>query len=182
MKTSERLRIVFLLAFPLLCATAQGQYPELQNVRKMFFTMNLTKDGSLILYYRLEHLDLNQNNLLLAYRGAASAASAGAVDGVFNKLKFFLNGKSDLELAIHNKPSDPEIRFLRLATQLNAPAFLGYKGDINNDKKLIINELLSKEQNTANDYLYSRISRFLLDSGLLLPMEKDQLKKWITKN
>ena len=68
-----------------------------------------------------------------------------------------------------------------MATQLKAPAFLGYDGDLKADKELIIKELTAEKQNAANDYLYSRISRFLLDSGLLKPSEKDQLKELILK-
>lgn len=160
---------------------AAAQALKLEKVREDFFGMNEVKDGALNLYFRLKPLDLSGNAVLMAYRGACSAASAGSVSGVQKKLKYFANGKEELELAVKQKPNDPEIRFLRLATQINAPGFLGYNSSVNDDKKLIVNALSKVQPNDPNTYLYSLIAGYLLTTELLSPSEKQIMRQVMNK-
>lgn len=154
---------------------SSSQIPPLEKVREQFFGMNQSKDGALNLYFRLKPLDLSGSPVLLAYRGAASAAAAGSVSGVNKKLNYFSNGKSELEQAIKRSPGDVEIRFLRLATQVNAPSFLGYHSSIDQDKSIIINLLSQLKPNEPNAYLYFRISGFLLDTDILNAVERKKV-------
>jgi hypothetical protein len=159
----------------------KAQQLSIEQVRDKFFTMDKTEDGALKLYNMLEKADLTKDPVLLAYRGAASAASAGSVNGVRKKLDFFNRGKSDLEKAVGIKHLDAEIRFLRLATQINAPSFLGYTGDIAADKAIIINTLSSINANHPNAYLYLRICRFMLAYVNLSSSEKSTVNQLIVK-
>lgn len=118
---------------------------------------------------------------MLAYRGAASAAAAGSADGVRKKLEFFNRGKGELDKAAGMKPLDAEIRFLRLATQINAPGFLGYTSDIKSDKALIINTLSSVPANHPNAYLYQRICSFMLTHANLEATEKTTVNQLLVK-
>lgn len=118
---------------------------------------------------------------MLAYRGAASAAAAGSVDGVRKKLEFFNRGKGELDKAAGMTPLDAEIRFLRLATQVNAPGFLGYTSDIKSDKALIINTLSIVPANHPNAYLYQRICSFMLTHVDLETTEKNTINKLLVK-
>jgi hypothetical protein len=129
----------------------------------------------------LENTDLLKDPVMLAYRGASSAAAAGAVSGVRKKLEYFNRGKSELEKAVSLKHLDAEIRFLRMATQINAPGFLGYNGDIRNDKSIIINTLKSVGANHPNAYLYLRICRFMLANTELDASEKNTVNQLIVK-
>jgi hypothetical protein len=170
---------VFIL---LMLSSAFGQQNssvmQLEKVREQFFGMKNEKDGALNLYFRLKPLDLSTNPLLKAYRGAASAASAGSVEGVYRKLQYFNTGKSELEEAVKASPSNPEIRFLRLATQVNAPGFLGYNKDIESDKKMLINTFSSMSGTEPNAYLYYRIAGFMLDLKVLNQQEQIQITKF----
>lgn len=159
----------------------RAQQPSLEKVRDQFFAWDKTEDGALKLYKLLEKADLTNDPVLLAYRGASSAASAGSVSGVRNKLAYFNRGKSELEKAVSLKHLDAEIRFLRLATQLNAPGFLGYTGDIKGDKSIIINTLNSVNGNHPNAYLYLRICRFMLAHAELDASEKTTVNQLIVK-
>ncbi|MEI8046502.1 MAG: hypothetical protein WCI92_03915 [Bacteroidota bacterium] len=143
--------------------------------------MDKTKDGALNLYKSLENADLSRDPVMLAYRGASSAASAGSVSGVRVKLEYFNRGKSELEKAVGLKHLDAEIRFLRLATQLNAPGFLGYSGDIRSDKSIILNTLTSVNANHPNAYLYLRICRFMLAHVKLDDSEINTVNQLIVK-
>jgi hypothetical protein len=158
-----------------------AQQPPVEKVREQFFAMNKSADGALKLYKTLENIDLEKDPVLLAYRGAASAASAGYVGGVRKKMVYFNRGKSELEKAVGLKPLDAEIRFLRLATQVNAPAFLGYSGDLKSDKEIILNTMKSVPSNHPNAYLYLQICRSMLTFSGTDAKEKNTLNQLILK-
>ncbi len=170
--------LVQLIAVP---AALFAQLPAIEKIREQFFNMKNVNDGSLNLYYRLKPLDLTHNAILLAYRGAASAASAGSVSGVYKKLHYFSDGKTEIEEAVKLQPANAEIHFLRLATQLNAPGFLGYNKDITNDKALIINTMTTVTGTEPNAYLYTRIAVFLLNSTALTSGERERINQLIVK-
>jgi hypothetical protein len=172
-----------ILLILIFCGISQirAQQISIDKVRDQFFAWDKTEDGALKLYKLLEKADLNKDPVLLAYRGASSAASAGSVSGVRSKLAYFNRGKSELEKAVRLKHLDAEIRFLRLATQLNAPGFLGYTGDIKGDKSIIINTLNSVNGNHPNAYLYLRICRFMLAHAELNASEKITVNQLIVK-
>jgi hypothetical protein len=177
----SKFKYIFIVTLFLGFLKLSAQPVSIEKVRDQFFAMDKTADGALKLYNTLENIDLSKDPVLLAYRGASSAASAGAVGGVFKKLEYFNRGKNDLEKAVGMKNLDAEIRFLRLATQLNAPGFLGYKGDIKNDKALIIQLLKSVNANHPNAYLYLRICRFMSSYAELEASEKNTLNQLIVK-
>jgi hypothetical protein len=158
-----------------------AQQLKIETVREQFFTLDKTENGALKLYKSLENIDLSKDPVMLAYRGAASAASAGSVNGVRKKLEYFNRGKNELEKAVAMKHIDAEIRFLRLATQVNAPGFLGYTGDIKNDKALLIQLFTSVNANHPNAYLYLRICRFMHDYAKLDNSEKNTVNQLIVK-
>lgn len=172
---------ILLLFFFVNVIQISAQQPSIEKVREQFFAWDKTEDGALKLYKTLEKADLSKDPVLMAYRGASSAAAAGSVSGVKNKLAYFNRGKSELEKAVSLKHLDAEIRFLRLATQLNAPGFLGYTGDIKNDKSIIINTLNSVSANHPNSYLYLRICRFMLAHAELDSSEKNTVNQLIVK-
>lgn len=176
------IRIV-LLSFYILAAfiRAEAQPVNIEKVRDQYFSMDKTVDGALKLYKVLEKADLSKDPVLLAYRGASSAASAESVSGVRTKLEYFNRGKTELEKAVSLKKLDPEIRFLRLATQVNAPGFLGYTGEIKNDKSIIFTTLNSVAANHPNAYLYHRICRFMLTYTELNASEKATVNQLINK-
>ena len=172
---------ILILFFFVSILQINAQQPSIEKVREQFFAWDKTEDGALKLYKTLEKADLSKDPVLMAYRGASSAAAAGSVSGVKNKLAYFNRGKSELEKAVSLKHLDAEIRFLRLATQLNAPGFLGYTGDIKNDKSIIINTLNSVSANHPNSYLYLRICRFMLAHAELDSSEKNTVNQLIVK-
>jgi len=176
---SKLLIICFALVFSgMINLSAQ---PAIEKVRDQFFAFDKEGKVALTLYKSLEKMDLTKDPILMAYRGASSAASAGSVSGVWKKLEYFNHGKSELEKAVGLKPLDAEIRFLRLATQVNAPGFLGYSGDKKNDKAIILQTLTSVNSNHPNAYLYLRICRFMLVHAELTASEKITVNQLIVK-
>jgi hypothetical protein len=103
------------------------------------------------------------------------------VSGVRKKLEYFNNGKSEIEKAVALRPLDAEIRFLRLATQLKAPGFLGYNDEIKNDKTIVIQTLTNVSANSPNSYLYLRMCRFIMYNGDLDKAERNTVNQLISK-
>jgi hypothetical protein len=177
----NKLLFVFCLAvFPGMM-NLNAQPVAIEKVRDQFFDFNKEGSIALTLYKSLEKIDLSKDPVLMAYRGASSAASAGSVSGVWKKLEYFNHGKSELEKAVGMKPLDAEIRLLRLATQVNAPGFLGYSGDKKNDKAIILQTLNGVNSNHPNAYLYLRICRFMLAHAELTASEKNIVNQLIVK-
>ncbi|MFZ4546038.1 MAG: hypothetical protein ACOYN4_01305 [Bacteroidales bacterium] len=172
-----------LFLFGLLCGfqNVGAQQLQIEVVRGLFFKMDKTPDGALKLYNTMAKADLSKTPVLLAYRGASSAAAAGSVSGVWNKLEYFNRGKSELEKAVSLKPNDIEIRFARLATQVNAPGFLGYSGNIGDDKAIIIKTLGSISANDQNVYLYQQICKFMVTQADLNKEEKVAVNQLVVK-
>jgi hypothetical protein len=173
--------LIILLIFFIGIQYLNAQQVSIEMVRDQFLNFDKSVDGPLKLYKLLENVDLTKDPVLLAYRGASSAAAAGSVSGVRKKLDYFNRGKGELEKAVSMKPLDAEIRFLRLATQLGAPGFLGYSADKKNDKAMIINTLSSVPANHSNAYLYQRICSFMLLHADLSANEKATVNQLLIK-
>ena len=101
----------------------------------------------------------SSNNLVFyGYKGAAKTILAKYAFNPYAKWKLFNEGKDILESAIASDVNNVELRYLRLTIQMNAPNFLGYKGDIDSDIKF-----LKKNINGVNDEeLQSIIKNYLL--------------------
>jgi hypothetical protein len=171
------MRFLLLLIITFAAQTGFSQEVSISQARSMYFSMD-SDQKSVLKLCKLMNADKQSSvPVLLAYKGASSAASAGQVDGVKNKFSYFKKGKSDLEQAIKLDPKDPEIRFLRLATQTNAPGFLLYKGNISEDKDLVLKGLSGFLLKDADRFLGLNMARFLLSFDSLTAREKQIVKQ-----
>jgi len=89
----------------------------------------------------IEKLNNSNNAAEIAYRGVLKACMANHCYFPYYKLKYFINGKCDIEMAIRLAPSSTEIRLLRLLIQSKSPAFLNYKKNIKEDTNYIVTAL-----------------------------------------
>ena len=91
----------------------------------------------------IEYLQNNKSETLnLAYLGAYQAVMANHVINPISKLKYFNQGKENLEKAIAKANTNAEMRYLRLSIQKNIPKFLKYSAHIQEDT-----EYISKHRN-----------------------------------
>ncbi len=112
-----------------------------------------------------------------AYKGAASAMSAGVASGVSDKLSCFNEGKKLLEEAVTKDWYNSEIRFLRFAIQSETPFFLGYRGNVEDDIQIIVDALEQKKINHSTDYWKKAIA-FILKSDALKSKHRSVLTKY----
>jgi hypothetical protein len=149
------------------------------QARALYFSMGSNHSASLKLFNLMNVEKQKLTPVLLAYKGASSAAAAGQVDGIYAKFSYFKKGKADIDQAVKLDPDDAEIRFLRLATQTNAPGFLLYKGDIKQDKEIVLAGLAGLLGNEDDHTMALQIAKFLLDCDNLSQKEKQIVKQLV---
>lgn len=119
----------------LLCSLVSvGYSQELEDVRYKYSQAATNKLLCKEMIYKLRN---DREPIRVAYLGAFQTIWAKHTLNPFEKLKTFKEGKANIEESVAQSPSDTEIRFIRLSVQLNAPKFLGYSNNIEEDKKII---------------------------------------------
>lgn len=109
--------------------------PEMESIR-----INYTQAASnkTLCKEMIAKLKNHNSPVQQAYLGAFQTIWAKHTINPFEKLKTFNTGKANIEESVVQAPSNAEIRLLRLSIQLNAPGFLGYNDNIEEDKKFIL--------------------------------------------
>ncbi len=82
--------------------------------------------------------NFGKNYTLMAYHGAALMTSAQYAFWPFEQLKRFNQGKKILENAVRHDMTNVEIRWIRYVIQKNAPSFLNYSKNLEEDKKFLL--------------------------------------------
>jgi hypothetical protein len=108
-----------------------------------------------------------QSSATFAYQGAMLMKKAGFVKGVKGKVDTFKKGAALLEKEIQQNGNNTEYRFLRLTVQEHAPGILKYNKDIEEDKKVILNNY-SKLDSTLKEVItnYAQDSKILSGAEL----------------
>jgi hypothetical protein len=91
----------------------------------------------------------------------------------YTKLSNFNRGKTLLENCIATGKENVELRYLRFTVQVNAPAFLGYKDNIQSDKTFLVNSLSALNDSELKQMIVSSLK----SSGLLSEEEKKKVGK-----
>lgn len=110
--------------------------------------------------------------VLFGYKGAAHMLMAKYVGNPFSKMSHFNKGKKIFTAAIEEDRENIELRFLRYAVQSEAPGFLGYRDNIQEDKAMI----LAKLNDLEDTDLHRMISRYMLSSESLSEAEKQRIR------
>ncbi len=150
------------------------QKSAIQQVREQFFQVCDKKKDLASWASELKEYE-NSNYLIIAYKGVASAMYAEIASGVYSKLKYFSTGTKMLDRVIEKFPRDIEPRFLRLTIQKNAPGFLNYNDNIEEDKNKIISGFSEAKTNKASPLLMSNIKKYLTENKLCSEKELKNL-------
>lgn len=164
----KKLVFTLILLFFTFAGFAQ---PAIDKLRVAFFEMERDTCSAIGIFESIKS-DTYNTALLQAYAGATEAASAQCVKGAFTKLEYFSRGKKNLEAAFEKEPENPEIRFLRFATQVNAPNFLEYN-NTSEDIDFILDKLPGLLEN--DNPFWEKAARAMIDSGKLSKKEKERM-------
>ena len=109
----------------------------------------------------LNEVNVHAQAIYEGYMGMAFMLKAKHAWNPYHKLKYFSIGKKLLESAANAQPNNIEIRYLRHTVQVNAPAFLGYRNNIYEDRLFLvenINDLTDSDlKQKILIFLYGRV-------------------------
>ncbi|MBK6729586.1 MAG: hypothetical protein IPG60_01040 [Bacteroidetes bacterium] len=112
---------------------------SLDDIRRNY---QLAVDDKSICRSMIDQLGENtQDNVQLAYRGAFQTIWANHTYNPVSKFNTFNAGKDNIEKAVTLSPNNVEIIFIRYSIQKNIPSFLGYKSNMQSDRKFLQNNL-----------------------------------------
>ncbi|MFV8838621.1 hypothetical protein [Salinimicrobium soli] len=148
-----------------------GQENELSKIRNLYQRAPERETAAKELLKITEDYR-KEDPVLFAYKGAAHMMMAKHVINPFTKMSHFNKGKKIYSAAIEADPKNMELRFLRYSVQSEAPGFLGYKQNVEEDKTL----LLKNTKQLQDPGLKKMIVEYLLSSDGLSSAEKEKLK------
>lgn len=127
------------------------------NYYAVFSTNNLKSVSEELKTIQMSNFDKKE-----AFEGALLMKKAQLVPHPPQKLSLFKEGSKKLETAIKNSPNNAEYHFLRFMIQENAPSFLGYNSNLQEDKKIIVTYYKSLEAPVQQAIKnYSKTSKLL---------------------
>ncbi|MEZ4839511.1 hypothetical protein [Flavobacterium sp.] len=140
---------------------------DISTVRENYIQASKSKDKA-DEFNELMGKYTGDNKTMLAYKGASIALKAKFASDRKTKKDLFIKGVAILEQAVKLESSNTEIRLIRLSIQENTPKILNYKGNIEEDKKLILSTF--DKQNKA---FKEHLKAFVMQSKSFTAQEKE---------
>lgn len=107
----------------------------LETIRKNYQSAVIDKS---ICRSMIQQLENNQeSHIHMAYLGAFQTIWAKHTSNPIGKLKTFNKGKANIDIAARMVPNSVEIIFIRYSVQHNSPRFLGYNGNLKEDRNFL---------------------------------------------
>ena len=167
--------LIALLCFMPMYAVGPNDKPNKLEMREMYRASveNQAKTEEMLAFL---NRSAQGDALVVAYKGAAQSLMAKHSFFPIKKLDWLKKCELSMKKAVDMDPRNIEIRYLRFAYQHNTPAFLGYSGDVENDRKILITELQVQEKEWREDRKqYENVIDFLLKTGRCTEAEKTVL-------
>ena len=133
--------------------------PDLSSVRVKYPEASKNEQEAKKLHDELISISKNDLPVLIAYKGAVTTMMANYAQGIKDKKLFFKEGKELLEHAVEAEPDNIEIRCIRLSVQENAPKITGYRKNIAEDKKRILDSYSLSTDKGAKDFIKGYVAR-----------------------
>jgi hypothetical protein len=159
----------------LISYPAVAQVTDIRTIRELYYKSADCSTCSNKLFQQLGAVT-EEIPVLFGYKGMAELMICYHSFNPYTKLSYFYKGKAKLETALSKKPTEPELHYLRFAVQCNAPIFLGYDGNIAEDKDILVQYLLGGENKQKDQDLYNRVKEFMLHCKQCRPEELNKLK------
>lgn len=162
--------LIIMLGFLFVTAGPQ-QEPGLTEVRDLFARASPHKESCEKLLVLLEPYNEHNNPTFMGYKAVGTMLMAKHTFNPFKKMSYFKKGRQMLDKAVNADPDNIELRFLRFAAQTEAPGFLGYRGEVEEDKKFLIAAL----PYTSDPRIVTEVKKFMKQSKFLTAREKEQI-------
>lgn len=165
-------RLVIIVMGLFCFAAVKVANKELIKLRELYYRAAKDKDYVDLFREATEKNTAINASVLKGYEGMCWMIKANHSYNPYNKLSYFYKGKDLLELAIKEDSLNMELRFLRFGVQTNAPGFLSYRGQIQNDKNLI----LSSYSRSDDRDLRKRVKEYMMESKYCDQNDKKKLE------
>lgn len=146
------MRLLIILASMMIALLSQAQ-PNLHQLRLHYTKAVVDKKTCKKMVDSLKYKA--DKPIFLAYLGGFQTIWAKHASNPLAKWKSFSQGRKNIEKAIEKDPESAELRYIRLSVQKNAPAFLGYRKNMEEDiaflkkhRTAIVSDLLLKNIET----------------------------------
>lgn len=172
------IKTLFLL-FTLLGSSFVALASDIHTLRGMMGAAYTNETSAKKFYNDTRSYSSKSGATLLGFKAIAELMMCKHLLNPLNKLSYFNKGKKNLEQAISLENNNPELRFMRYCTQVNAPNMLGYNTDINTDKAFLI-EYLKAQKNAhpkKDEALYLNVKKFLLENKYCSNAEKKLIQQ-----
>jgi hypothetical protein len=145
--------------------------PTISEIRKLYPNSANSESNATELVSKLASIDINDDKILVAYKGASIAIVSKYQKKVADKIKKFAAGVKFVESAIISEPNNIEIHLIRLSIQENVPKIVKYNKNIKEDVTFILANY--KEQSPD---LKEYLKKFILQSKSFSTQEKQTIK------
>ncbi len=132
---------------------------NISQVRQQYREASTDAEKTKQLYQDLASVTKESDDLLVAYKGAATTLMAKYAKTIKEKKAFFREGVDYLEYAVAKAPNNVEIRYLRLSVKENAPRITGYKKHMDKDKTYILDHLSEVKNKESKKYIQGYVSQ-----------------------
>lgn len=156
----------------LLGSSAANQEPDLSVIRELYKKAAEQEVAGKRLLEVTQNYDIQQP-VFFGYKGAGHMMMAKHVINPFSKMSHFNTGKKIVTAAIDKDPGNVELRFLRFSVQAEAPGFLRYNENIEEDKAFLMQEV----HHIQNPGLKKMIHHYLLSSKAVSEPEKEKIRR-----
>ena len=145
-------------------------FQDIENVREMYVDAAKTQKNTEDFYTRMSSYN-KENQVLIAYKGAACTLKAKYAKEIKEKKSLFIEGAKLVDNSVKSDPNNVEIRLIRLSIQENSPKILNYKSHIDEDKRVLLDNY--KLQNQS---LKEFLKNYIIQSKVFSDKEKNSIE------
>ena len=145
---------------------------DLHQIRGLYHRAAEVKQDALQLNHLMSQVNTSAAPVLICYKGANEMIQAKYALNPITKLDQFNKGKELIKKAFSRDTLNLEMRFIRFSIQNNLPSFLGYRDNLDQDKRFLLNN--TKASNDPE--LQEMIFNYLSGLALIKPEELKLLK------
>lgn len=146
-----------LLSIVLFSVFALANSQDLERFRKLMQQGEHSPSASKILFEDSRRsYDTGGKPISLAFFALGNFLMAKHSTNPITQYSYFSKGKKALDEAVRKDPKNLEIRFMRFMSQDQAPAALGYRSDLDSDRKFVLSEV----KRSSDSYLVRKIKSY----------------------
>ena len=143
-----RITFVFICLFSILLSNAQCSH--ITKLREIYILSQNDIKSCKELYNLTKNCNPRLDPVEFSYNLTSHLMKCNFILNPFLKYTIFKDSTQQLDSMICLNPQHTEIRFLRYLIQLNSPALLGYRTNLDDDYKLIMSSIYSENEDLKN--------------------------------